>query len=384
MPDGGSWRMPPPRRRPPWWPANETWPPLGPDGRPAWGRRRHGFWPAIGCLVGGLVILALLGALFVVMSVLALIPDFLGMGPSAPPLLGLGFVVLVVAVVALVRGFRRLADPLERLVDAARRVEAGAYDVRVPEQIRGPRELRELSRAFNTMASRLEADEGRRRALLADVGHELRTPLAVIRGNLEAIVDGVHPADEAHLSGLIEETRVMERLVEDLRTLSLTEAGTLQLHREPTDPDVLLGEVAAGYRAEASRTGVAIDLSAPDDLPIVEVDPVRIREVLANLVGNAFRHTPPGGRISLKGDREADGDGVVFTVSDTGAGIEPELLPHIFDRFAKGPNSRGSGLGLAIARDLVIAHGGTIEVRSEPGRGTAFEVRLPVRPPAAG
>ena len=121
--------------------------------------------------------------------------------------------------------------------------------------VRGPRELRELSRAFNTMTSRLEVDEQRRRALLADVGHELRTPLAVIRGNLEAMVDGVHPADEAHLDGLIEETRVMERLVEDLRTLSLAEAGTLQLHREPTDPDVLLGEVAAGYRAEATRTG---------------------------------------------------------------------------------------------------------------------------------
>jgi two-component system sensor histidine kinase BaeS len=369
--------MPPPRRRPPWWPENEAWPPVGPDGRPAWRGRRHGFWPAIGCLVGGIVILAMLGAAFVVLNVLALIPGFLGLDSSGRPLLALAFVVLLVAVVTLVRGFRRLADPLENLVDAARRVEAGAYDVRVPEQIRGPRELRELSRAFNTMTSRLEANEQRRRALLADVGHELRTPLAVIRGNLEAIVDGVHPPDEAHLAGLIEETRVMERLVEDLRTLSLTEAGTLQLHREPTDPDVLLGEVAAGYRAEATRTGVTVELRTPDDLPILDVDPVRIREVIANLVGNAFRYTQPGGRITLTGDRGPGADGVVFTVSDTGAGVEPELLPHVFDRFAKGRDSRGSGLGLAIARDLVTAHGGTIEVRSEPGRGTTFEVRLP-------
>jgi len=382
MPDGAGPRMPPPRRRPPWWPENEAWPPTGPDGRPAWRGRRHGFWPAIGCLVGSVVILAMLGAAFVVINVLALIPGFLGLDAGARPLLALAFVVLVVAVVALVRGFRRLAEPLENLVDAARRVEAGAYDVRVPERIRGPRELRELSRAFNTMASRLEADEQRRRALLADVGHELRTPLAVIRGNLEAIVDGVHPADEAHLAGLIEETRVMERLVEDLRTLSLTEAGTLQLHREPTDPDVLLGEVAAGYRAEATRTGVSLELRTPDDLPILDVDPVRIREVLSNLLGNAFRYTPAGGRITITGDRGPGGDGVVFTVSDTGAGIEPGLLPHVFDRFAKGRDSRGSGLGLAIARDLVIAHGGTIEVRSEPGRGTAFEVRLPAGGPS--
>lgn len=333
-----------------------------------------------GCLIGGIVILALLGASIVILNVLSIVAAIAGVGlPSSQPILALAFLVLVLAVVALSRGFRRLADPLERLVEAARRVEAGSYDARVPVPVRGPRELRELSRAFNTMTSRLEADEQRRRALLADVGHELRTPLAVIRGNLEAIVDGVHPADEAHLAGLIEETRVMERLVEDLRTLSLAEAGTLQLHREPTDPDVLLGEVYAGYQAEASRTGVGLELLTPDDLPILDLDPVRVREVLANLVGNAFRYTQPGGTITLRGARVPAG-GVVFTVADTGAGIEPELVPHVFDRFAKGRDSRGSGLGLAIARDLVLAHGGTIEVTSAPGRGTTFEVRLPEGP----
>jgi two-component system sensor histidine kinase BaeS len=339
-------------------------------------------WRAFGCVIGGFVILALLGATVVILNVLAFVTGEVGPGAPAQPVVVLAFVVLVGAIVAIGRGFRRLADPLERLVEAARRVEAGSYDARVPEPVRGPRELRELSRAFNTMASRLEADEQRRRALLADVGHELRTPLAVIRGNLEAIVDGVHPADESHLAGLIEETKVMERLVEDLRTLSLAEAGTLQLHREPTDPDVLLGEVFAGYQADAARTGVRLDLLAPDDLPILDVDPVRIREVLSNLVGNAFRYTPAGGSIRLAGESAADGRAVTFTVSDTGTGIEPDLLPHVFDRFAKGRESRGSGLGLAIARDLVTAHGGTVEVRSEPGRGTTFEVRLPVEEPA--
>jgi two-component system sensor histidine kinase BaeS len=340
-------------------------------------------WPAFGCLFGGIMILMLFGVAFVVINVLSLISGSVGPGAPSRPFLALVFVILVLAVAALARGFRRLADPLENLVEAARQVEAGSYDARVPVPVRGPRELRELSRAFNTMASRLEADEQRRRALLANVGHELRTPLAVIRGNLEAIVDGVHPADEAHLAGLIDETRVMERLVEDLRTLSLAEAGTLQLHREPTDPDVLLGEIAAGYQAEAARSRVTLDVHTPDDLPILDIDPVRIREVLGNLVGNAFRYTPAGGRISLTGERESGSDSehgsvVVFTVSDTGAGIDPELLPHVFDRFAKGRESRGSGLGLAIARDLVRAHGGTIEVRSEPGRGTTFVVRLPI------
>ena len=375
MPERGGWR-PPPRQRPPWWPANEAWPPVGRDGRPGWYGRRHGAWPALGCVFGVVMILALFGAANLLFHFLSLVAGVTGVGMPSGPFLALVFLVLLLALTGLGRGVRRFADPIERLVEAARRVEAGSYDARVPVPRRGPRELRELSSAFNTMASRLEADEQRRRDLLADVGHELRTPLAVIRGNLEAIVDGVHPADEAHLAGLIEETRVMERLVEDLRTLSLAEAGTLQLHREPTDLDVLLGEVHAGYRAEAARTGVGLDLLTPDDLPILDVDPVRIREVLANLVGNAFRYTPAGGTITLTG-ATAPGGGVAFTVADTGAGIDSELLPHVFDRFTKGRDSRGSGLGLAIARDLVAAHGGTIEVRSEPGSGTTFEVRLP-------
>jgi len=350
-----------------------------------WSGGRHAMWPLLGCLVGGIVLLVLLGATFVLLTLVSLvIPDFGGVGPSSRPLLILGAILLLVAVMSLGRGFRRLAAPLDNLVDAARRVEAGSYDVRVPVPVRGPRELRELSRTFNTMASRLEADEQRRRALLADVGHELRTPLAVIRGNLEAIADGVHPADEAHLAGLIEETRVMERLVEDLRTLSLAEAGTLQLHREPTDPDVLLGEVVAGYQAEAARAGISLELEAPDDLPILDVDPVRIREVLTNLVANAFRYTPPGGRITMTGAALADGRGLRLMVSDTGSGIDPALLPHVFDRFAKARESRGSGLGLAIARDLVTAHGGSIEARSEPGRGATFEVRLPIEARSGG
>ena len=350
-------------------------------------------WPAVGCVVGLTVLLALVALVVIVGQVLSVV--FGTVGFLTRPFAGLAFVVLVLAVIGLMRGFRRLATPIGALVDAARRVESGDYAARVPEVNRGPRELRELTRAFNTMASRLAADQHQRRSLLADISHELRTPLAILRGNLEAIADGIHEPTEQHIAGLIEETRVLERLVEDLRTISLAEAGELPLHREPTDPDVLLGETVESFRAAAEHEGITLLLDTPDDLPLLDVDPVRIREVIANLLGNAIRHTPPGGSVTVTGApsegggdaREGGGDatdrpngdrpGVVITVADTGAGIDPALLPNVFDRFARGGESPGSGLGLAIARDLVEAHGGTIDLSSEVGRGTAFVVRLP-------
>ena len=340
--------------------------------------RHRGAWPAFGCLIGGIVVISIVGVATIVWHIVGAIVDPV-LAPNRPSAF-LAVLILVVAIYALTRGFRRLAVPLESLVDAARRVERGAYDTRVPEIVRGPRELRELTRAFNTMTSRLEADQRQRRSLLADVSHELRTPLAVLRGNLEAIADGVHPADEEHLAGLIEETHVLERLVDDLRTISLAEAGALPLHREPTDPDVLLGETVASFATAAIEAGVVLAVDSPTDLPLLDVDPVRIREVLSNLLANALRHTPTGGRIIATGATGPDGRSVVLRVVDTGSGIEAELLPHVFERFARGPGSRGSGLGLAIARDLIVAHGGTITVASEPGAGTTFEVILPLEP----
>jgi len=374
-PGRGAWRGRPPRHRPPWWPENESWPPVDGSGHRAWPARRRGWWPAIGCFAAIFVLLALLGAAAVVAQIIGFL--FGPFGGSSRPLGVAALVVLVLMIVTLARGFRRLAEPLSALVDAARRVEVGAYDTRVPELRRGPRELRELTRAFNTMVSRLEIDQRQRRSLLADVSHELRTPLAVLRGNLEAIADGVHAADDEHLAGLIEETHVLERLVEDLRTISLAEAGALPLHREPTDPDVLIGETVAAFRAEAERAGIGLRIDAPPDLPLLDVDPVRIREVIANLLANALRYTPAGGEVSVAGRLDSAGAEVVLVVTDTGSGIEPDLLPQVFERFARGRISRGSGLGLAIARDLVVAHEGTIEVASEPGRGTTFTIRLP-------
>ena len=287
-------------------------------------------------------------------------------------------VILIAGGAAIVFGIRLargVGPPLDALVEATGRVEGGDYSARVPEVTRGPRELRHLARAFNTMTSRLEADEAQRRRLLADVSHELRTPLAVIQGNAEAIVDGVYPADAEHLGTILEETRVLSRLIEDLRTLSLAEAGTLTLHREPTDLAILAAEVGRSFEQLAGASGAHIEVDVPDDLPLLDVDPIRLREVLANLVANALRYAGSGGTVRITG--RATQAGVELEVVDDGPGIPEDLLPTVFNRFAKAPESRGSGLGLAIARAIVQAHGGRISADSGPGRGTTIRIVLP-------
>jgi two-component system sensor histidine kinase BaeS len=397
---------PNPENRPPWWPEGEAWPPER-WGPPWWGgpgtRRRGGPWRGgpwrgprrgiarhFGCLI---VLLSLL-IVSVGVLVLWLLTTLLGLGGQegefATLARGAGLVALVVGVVAVavaIRLVRSIAPPLGDLVDAAGRVEAGDYAVRVPEVQRGLGELRGLGRAFNTMTARLEADEAQRRRLLTDVSHELRTPLAVVQGNLEALIDGVYPADEAHLGPILEETRVIERLIGDLRTLSLAEAGTLALHPESTDVGVLIADVIDGFRPRAAEQGLEIRLDASNDLPLVELDPIRIREVVSNLVDNALRYTGTGGLISLAArempaSAQAAADAaptLEIIVTDDGPGIAPELLPTVFDRFAKTAESRGSGLGLAIARAIVEAHGGTISASSTPGSGTTMRVSLPLR-----
>ena len=344
----------------------------------AWrGRRRGGPWRAgrgprrgFGCLFG-LVFLLLLGSVVAVAASVV---------RAAGPLATLVGVVALFALVGLLGAtFRRTAGTLDELVEAARRVESGDYAVRVGQPRRGPPPLRELVRGFNTMAERLERDERQRRSLLADVSHELRTPLAVVQGNVEALLDGVYPADEAHLSGILEETRVLTRLVDDLRTLTLSEAGSLPLHREPTDVAVLAAEVAASFRPAAEAAGVALTASVDEGVPLLDVDPVRTHEVLANLVANALRYTPRGGRVTIAGavEKGQQAGGVRLAVTDTGPGMAPEVLAHVFERFWKSPDSRGSGLGLAIARNLVEAHGGQIGADSRPGEGTTVWFTLP-------
>ena len=295
------------------------------------------------------------------------------LGP-VPALVVLALIVL--AAVALGRTLRRSARTLDQLVRATERVQAGDYSVRVRSEGRIPWPVRSLVRGFETMVERLEADESQRRTLLADVSHELRTPLAVIAGELEAMIDGVRPADAAHLGAILDETAVMARLIEDLRTVALSEAGTLPLHLEPMDPDVLIEDVVHSFETTAAAAGLTVTAEVPSDLPILEVDPVRVREILANLVANAIRHTPAGGTVVVRG--HVTGSRLVIEVADTGSGIDADVLPHVFDRFAKGRGSTGSGLGLAIARNLATAHGGTLEVAATGSAGTTFRLELPL------
>jgi two-component system OmpR family sensor kinase/two-component system sensor histidine kinase BaeS len=281
--------------------------------------------------------------------------------------------LVVAGVVATMRLVRRFASPVGDVMDAADRVAEGDYAVRV--EPRGPGETRRLARAFNQMTERLGSNETRRRELLADVAHELRTPLSVIRGNLEGIRDGLYPPDETHLRRVIEETAVMSRLLDDLQLLSTAEAGALRLYREQVDPAVLVEDAIDAFRAEAAEKGVTLEAQITGGIAEIDVDAVRIGEVLSNLLSNAVRHTPPGGRVTVRA--EPAGDGAAFEVSDTGPGIDPEELPHVFDRFVKSTDSGGAGLGLAIAKSLVEAHGGTISAaHADFGKGTVVRFSL--------
>jgi signal transduction histidine kinase len=268
---------------------------------------------------------------------------------------------------------RGVGMPLGDIVSAAERVGSGDYSARLIE--RGPPFLRSVARAFNAMTARLEKQERLRRDLMADVAHELRTPLSIMRGRLEGIVDGVYARDDATLATLLDETKVLERLVEDLRTMAHAEGGTLTLQKESTDLGVLIGDVVRMFESQAQSDGVALRADAPTTLPLLDIDPLRVREVIANLVANALRHTPRGGRVDIVAT--AAPDALTIDVRDTGKGIPAEHLARIFDRFAKGDDSRGSGLGLAIARRLTEAHGGSIAAVSTVGAGTVMTVRLP-------
>lgn len=367
-----------PTKRPPWWPHSEPFPPKEGDWQRVRGRymARAATFAFVAFIVFAFVVAAFITLLVSVFNA------FFGGGGLAIPV-PIALLVLFIVVAMAARGFRRFAAPLGDLIGAAESVESGDYGVRV--RVRGPREVRSLARAFNAMSERLETSEEQRKRLLADVTHELRTPLTIMQGNLEAMVDGVYPADAPHLEPILDETRVLSRLVDDLRTLSLAEAGALALHREPTDVVDLARDVLAAFRQQADEKGVTLHLtSRPGLARSVDIDPVRTREIFANLLSNALRHTPRGGTITVgiesanPVEPEAGNTKLRVTVRDTGEGISADLLPHIFDRFYKSDESRGVGLGLAIAKSLVAAHGGEIDATSAPGQGTEMRFTLPV------
>jgi signal transduction histidine kinase len=280
--------------------------------------------------------------------------------------------VLVLTVAIFGRFAFRTLVPVRDLIRSAGSLADGDYSVRV--ETSSPA-VRPVVTSFNQMAERLESADEQRRQLLGDLGHELRTPLTVIRGEIEAMLDGVHQVDPENLELLLDEVQVMERLLEDLRTLSLAEAGALALHPEPTDLVDLVGDVSEAHRRLAGAREVVMSIEAPDSLPEVVVDPVRIREVVANLIVNSLRAMPDGGLLTLGVNEEADS--VLITVKDTGIGLPADEVDRAFERFHKGSSSSGSGLGLTISRDLIEAHGGSIAMESEPGIGTAVSVRVP-------
>lgn len=372
-----------PRRTPPWWPAGEPWPPQGPPNRRSWHGIRGRFFRRIGC---GFLLLLLLtfGAFTLLFWLIISTSGLVQFSPSVLASMRLaGILMILLGLVVIFLGglaLRRAALPIGDLLEAAGDISAGDYTTRVEE--RGPGEVRALAQAINTMAARLQVDEEQRRNLLADITHELRTPLTVIQGNLEGVLDGIYPADREHIRAILEETQVLTRLIDDLRTLSLAESGVLKLQLEISDLEELVNEVVASFQAQARAAGISLQVNFQPGLAPVEVDPTRLREVLVNLLANALRYTPPGGRIEIRAWEQAgDHRQVNLTVKDSGPGIDPQDLPHIFDRFYKTDDSQGSGLGLAIARSLIVAHGGEIAAQSALGQGTTIQISLPLSQP---
>ena len=283
---------------------------------------------------------------------------------------------------------RRLTAPLARLTAAARHIAGGDLSQRVPET--GSTEIATLGRAFNQMVADLEKAEELRRNLLADVAHELRTPLSVLQGNLRAILDGVYPLEQTEIAALYDETRLLSRLVDDLHELAQAEAGQLHLDLRPTDLVEVLQTTVANFAVAAEAKEVRLTTDWAERLPPVLADPDRLAQIMRNLLSNALRHTPEGGQITVSavynGHREFNGPAVRIVVADTGEGIAPDHLPHVFDRFWRASGEMGSrsrergssGLGLSIARHLVQAHGGEMGVESEVGQGSRFWFTLPV------
>ena len=291
---------------------------------------------------------------------------------------------LAVGLVALVVGsllFRHITAPLGALSAAAEAIAAG--DLQRTVEVRSDDEIGRLARSFNAMARSLARAETLRRNMVADIAHELRTPLAIIQGNLEALLDGVYDLTLDNVASIHEETMLLSRLVADLRDLALAEAGQLKLDRERADLTALAARVVDSFQTQALEKGVTLTTELTSELPPLEVDVQRISQVLFNLLSNALRYTPPGGTITVRAERV--GGQVRVAVADTGEGIPPEDLPYVFERFYRADKSRarasgGSGLGLAIAKQIVEAHGGRIWVESWVGVGSTFVFTLPIPP----
>ena len=366
------------RQRPPWWPENEEWPPRR-SARHWRGMHPNPFFRRAGCLFRIVNFISFVVTIFVV----SLLLNYFGIahisiGSFSWLLIpvGIAFVFFVIAllVFASVR-LRRMSIPLDELLDASSKVAEGDYSARVEEK--GWPEVRSLAHGFNTMVEKLQLSDQQRRNMLADISHELRSPITIMQGNLEGMIDGVYTADKERLKSLYDETQLLSRLVDDLRTLALAESGSLQLKREPTDLGLLIREVISAFESQAQEKEISIGLSL-ENIDDMEIDPQRVREVLINLVSNALRYTPSQGVVKVGMTESGSGveRSVRVTIQDSGPGIESADLTHIFDRFYKSSDSGGMGLGLSIAKYLVEAHGGKIWAESAAGQGTKISFTL--------
>jgi signal transduction histidine kinase len=288
-------------------------------------------------------------------------------------------------VVALVLGIllaRAISRPVRELTAATRIVAEGELGHQVT--VRSKDDLGELARSFNQMSADLAHSTRVRRQMTADIAHDLRTPLSILLGYTEALNDGNMRGTREMYATMYRQAQHLRRLIDDLRTLSLADAGELQLNTVQIAPQTLLASIAATYRVRAEQHEISLRVFATPDVPQIHVDPDRMAQVLGNLVDNALRYTPPGGQIALlaESDAETAAQAIYLSVQDNGTGISTEDLPYVFERFYRGDKARQpeggtSGLGLAIAQSLVHAHGGTISVESTVGQGTRFTITLP-------
>lgn len=290
---------------------------------------------------------------------------------------GAPIAVILLTIITVFTLYTRLGRPMGQIFNAIDSVAEGNLSVRVPED--NSPQFQELIKRFNKMVSELERSEQQRRNLTTDIAHELRTPLHLIQGNLEGILDGVYQPTPEHINNTLDETKLLARLVNDLQTLSLAEAGQLPLHPTRFLLADLLADLISSFSAQAASLGISLQTNLHDKSKEFSADYDRLNQVLSNLISNAIRHTPQGGTISI--ETESTDSGIRIVVRDTGEGIPAESIPFIFDRFWRGDKSRtervNSGLGLAIAKQLILAHHGMIEVQSKINEGTTFIIELP-------
>jgi signal transduction histidine kinase len=273
---------------------------------------------------------------------------------------------------------RHLSQPLSKLATAARQIASGDFDAEI--HVSTGDEMEEVAHAFNFMKDSLKANEEARHKLVADVAHELRTPLAVLRGNFESMQEGITEPTQETMVCLHDEVLRLSRIVQDLLNLGQMESGGFPLSLQPTRLEDVIVRVVSVFAAETDARGIHLETNMQGALPTIQADPDRIAQVLVNLLANAVHYTPDGGRISVSASC-VDGD-IVVSLTDSGPGISEEDLPHVFDRFYRTDRARdratgGTGLGLAIARGIITAHKGSIWVESEPGLGTTFTFSLP-------